>query len=89
METVGIRQLRNRLSYYLKRAQKGEGVRVTDRGNAIAILLPVTEGRPEDALKRLVSLNFASWQGGKPRGASSPVAITGKSVAQIVLEERR
>lgn len=89
MEKVGVRQLRTKLSYYLKKAKKGEGVVVTDRGTSIAVLLPAAEGPPEEALKRLVALNFASWRGGKPQGAAHPVPITGKSVAQIVLEERR
>lgn len=89
MEKVGVRQLRNRLSHYLRKAQQGEGIVVTDRGVSIVILLPAVEDRPDEALKRLASLNFASWRGGKPRGAAQPVSVKGKSAAQIVLEERR
>jgi prevent-host-death family protein len=42
---VGVRELKQHLSEYLERAAKGETIRVTDRGQAKAILgpLPGTE----------------------------------------------
>lgn len=36
MQTVGIRELKNRLSEYLRRVAAGESVLVTDRGTVIA-----------------------------------------------------
>lgn len=88
MEKVGVRQLRNRLSEYIKKAQSGESVIVTDRGKSVAMLLPPPERDPDEVLWRLVAQGFASWGGGKPRGASNPPVIKGKSVAQTVIEER-
>jgi antitoxin (DNA-binding transcriptional repressor) of toxin-antitoxin stability system len=38
MKTVGIRELKNRLSEYIRRARSGEGVLVTDRGQVVAEL---------------------------------------------------
>jgi len=40
MKTVGVRDLKNRLSEYLRRVQSGESVLVTDRGEVVAELLP-------------------------------------------------
>ena len=42
---VGVRELKQHLSEYLERAARGETIRVTDRGQAKAILgpLPGTE----------------------------------------------
>jgi prevent-host-death family protein len=40
MKTVGIRDLKNRLSEYLRRVRSGESVLVTDRGEVVAELLP-------------------------------------------------
>lgn len=40
MKTVGIRDLKNRLSEYLRQVRLGEGVLVTDRGEVVAELLP-------------------------------------------------
>jgi prevent-host-death family protein len=41
MAEVGIRELKQRLSEYLARAERGEVIRVTDRGRPKAILGPV------------------------------------------------
>ncbi|MBI4287230.1 MAG: type II toxin-antitoxin system prevent-host-death family antitoxin [Chloroflexi bacterium] len=89
MQKVGVRQLRNRLSHYLKRAQSGETVVVTDRGTSVAMLLPPpSEKDPDEALRRLVAEGRASWAGGKPKGAANPPRVGGKSAAEIVIEER-
>lgn len=38
---VGVRELKQRLSMYLDLAERGEVIRVTDRGRAKAILGPI------------------------------------------------
>jgi prevent-host-death family protein len=38
MLTVGIRELKNRLTYYLNAAKKGDNIIVTERGMPVAIL---------------------------------------------------
>jgi prevent-host-death family protein len=40
MRTVGIRELKNSLSEYLRWVRSGESVRVTDRGEVVAELTP-------------------------------------------------
>jgi len=40
MRTVGIRELKNSLSEYLRRVRSGESVLVTDRGEIVAELTP-------------------------------------------------
>jgi antitoxin (DNA-binding transcriptional repressor) of toxin-antitoxin stability system len=40
MKTVGVRELKNRLSEYIRRVRSGEGVLVTDRGEVVAELSP-------------------------------------------------
>ncbi len=40
METVGIRELKNRLSKYVRQVQAGDVVIVTDRGKVVAELWP-------------------------------------------------
>lgn len=52
MADVGIRELKQRLSEYLDRAERGEVVRVTDRGRPKAILGPVPgRARVEDGIR--------------------------------------
>jgi antitoxin (DNA-binding transcriptional repressor) of toxin-antitoxin stability system len=40
MKTVGVRELKNRLSEYIRRVRTGEPVLVTDRGEVVAELGP-------------------------------------------------
>ncbi len=41
VESVGVRELRQNLSVYLRRVQAGEPLRVTERGRAVALLTPL------------------------------------------------
>jgi prevent-host-death family protein len=40
MKTVGLRELKNRLSEYVRHVRDGETVTVTDRGEVVAELVP-------------------------------------------------
>lgn len=40
MKTVGLRELKNRLSEYVRQVRSGRGVLVSDRGEVVAELLP-------------------------------------------------
>jgi prevent-host-death family protein len=44
MKSVGLRELKNRLSEYVREVRCGEGVLVTDRGEVVAELLPPGQG---------------------------------------------
>jgi prevent-host-death family protein len=46
MPTVGLRELKNRLSEYVRKVKSGETVLVTDRGEVVAQLSPPIE-QPE------------------------------------------
>jgi len=47
MERVGVRELRQHLSVYLRRVAKGEALTVTERGQPVAVLAPLpTDGHP-------------------------------------------
>jgi prevent-host-death family protein len=51
MADVGVRELKQRLSEYLDRAERGELVRVTDRGRPKALLGPLPgRGRVEEGV---------------------------------------
>ncbi len=47
---VGIRDLRNHLSKYLNKVQGAQEVVVTDRGRAVARVVPLSVQRPLDQL---------------------------------------
>jgi prevent-host-death family protein len=90
MQSVGVRDLKNRLSHHLKRVRAGVRLTVTERGRPIATLVPV-EAVDDDMewARRMVAEGRAHWSGGKPTGSKHPPRITGGSVSDAVLEDRR
>jgi len=44
MKSVGLRELKNRLSEYVREVRSGEAVLVTDRGEVVAELVPGGHG---------------------------------------------
>jgi prevent-host-death family protein len=51
MDRVGVRELRQNLSVYLRRVQDGETLEVTERGRPVAVLAPHLE--PMGIVERL------------------------------------
>ena len=50
MERIGIRELRQNASQYVRRAGKGETIELTDRGRPVARLIPIPPGGVLDQL---------------------------------------
>ena len=72
MRAVGIKELKNKLSEYVRIAASGEPVLVTDRGRVVAELTAPRPGRP-------VSSAEAKWADLIRRGIVTPaVGKTGK-----------
>jgi prevent-host-death family protein len=53
MRSIGIRELRQHASKYLRLVREGETIEVTDRGEPIAMITPA-KSRDESAYDRLV-----------------------------------
>jgi prevent-host-death family protein len=86
--TVGIRELKARLSSYVRQARSGASVIITDRGEPVARLVPM--GRSlEDRMEDLVDAGLVTWSG-KNLARIAPVARTHgqQSVADLLLEDR-
>lgn len=54
---VGVRELRQNLSLYLRRVLRGETLEVTDRGRPVAVLAPLP--KPSGPLERLLASDRA------------------------------
>ena len=89
MTAVGIRELKNRLSQYLKRVRGGERLVVTERGKPVAIISPPHVDRVDRHIEALLREGLVRWGGGKPKGSRRPVKIKGPSIAETVIEGRR
>lgn len=90
MTNVGIRELKDHLSSYVKKVKKGGIITITERGKAVAEIVPMKEKNDEKKLADLVREGKISWGGGeKPGGLENPPKIKGKTVSEIVIEDRR
>lgn len=89
MATVGIRELKNRLSDFMKRAANGERITVTDRGRPVAMISPPMDTPEDERIAAMLREGIAKWGSGKPRGSPRPVKIKGRPISDIVIEERR
>jgi len=83
---VGIRELRNHLSRYLDEVRQGEEIVVTDRGRAVARLVPLSGERKIDRLIAEGLVTPAKNRG--PRTVPKPIKIDG-TVSDLIIEERR
>jgi antitoxin (DNA-binding transcriptional repressor) of toxin-antitoxin stability system len=73
MRAVGLKVLKNRLSEYVRLAQGGETILVTDRDRVVAELVPPQEGRsPAVADAVLVELMRQGWVTPAARPLSAP-----------------
>lgn len=82
---VGVRELRNNLSRYLRRARAGEELVITERGRAIARVVPLTGERVIDRLVREGKVTPAE---AAKRLRPRPLA-TGGTVSDLVGAQRR
>lgn len=86
METIGIRVLRKSLSEYIVRVRDGERIIITDRGEAVAELVPLSPERR--ALMRLVAEGKARWNGQTPRLLPPAIEVVGSPFADAINEDR-
>jgi prevent-host-death family protein len=89
MASVGVRDLKNRLSHFLRLVGRGDRITVTDRGRPVAVIVPPEENDEVARAMAMVKEGLAHWGGGKPRGSARPVKVRGKPISQTVLDERR
>lgn len=86
-DIVGIRELRQNLSKYLRRVARGETLRVSDRGRPVAILAPL----PGEAtvVDRLVARGRLTRARVDLRALASPEAEPVEASISDALEQER
>lgn len=93
MSSVGIKELKNRLTYYLRRTKQGEEVVVTERGKPIALIQAIQSAERivslDARLARLAAQGLVTLPTRKPMRKVRPVKISGLPVSRIILEDRR
>jgi prevent-host-death family protein len=88
---VGTKELKNRLSYYLRRVRQGDVVHVTDHGTPVAELRPLPSAHGPDgrALQALERDGLVTTANG-PKADFAPIRIkrAGRG-SRIIIEDRK
>jgi prevent-host-death family protein len=85
MTEVGVRELRDGLSRYLESVQSGEEIVVTDRGTAIARIVPLNRER---TLDRLIREGLVTPARSRTRRRPKPIVAKG-AVSDLIADQRR
>ena len=93
MPQVGLRELKNRLSEYVRRVRAGEHVQVTDRGHVVAELVPPASAKASDPAAGLAELERRGLvrpptAAGRARYASLPRLAPAGTVKRLLDEDR-
>ena len=89
MEKVGIRDLKNNLSSYIRNVKKGGSFIITDRGMDVALVQPVDSTKYKELIS-MIKENQAEWSGHKPKFIGKTATVKSeKTVSEIVMDDRR
>lgn len=86
--TVGVRDLKARLSEYLRQVRLGQTILITDHGKAVGRIQPV-EQNLEKRLASLQEAGLLAWNGQRLPHLETPVVnSSGKLISDLVVELR-
>jgi prevent-host-death family protein len=85
---VGTRELKNRLSEYLRRVKAGETVIITERGKPVGQILPIQDSLV-NRLKKLAEAGVLEWNGQSILPYQPNATNRGKHLlSDLVVEDR-
>ena len=82
---VGVRDLKQHLSEYLDRVQRGQSITITDRGRPKAMLVPIAEG---DVLADGIEQGWITPAASSRRLRPVVRATSPRRVADVIDEDR-
>ena len=86
--TVGIRELKARLSVYMQQVKAGATVVITERGKPIARIVPLSPS-VETRVQELVQARLMAWSGRKLTPLAPLARTRGtQAVADLLIEDR-
>jgi prevent-host-death family protein len=91
MRAIGIRELRQQASRYLRDVERGETIEVTDRGRPVARLVPVPRSAGLASLAesgRLSRANGDALELGPPLPPARDVALPSETLERLRADER-
>ena len=89
-KAVGVRELKTRLGSYLREVRRGRTIVVTDRGEPVAELRPITRARSGSGaeIERLVALGRLTRASRTPLAPFRPIRRKGRSLSDAIVEDR-
>jgi len=85
---VGTRELKGRLSEYMRRVKAGQTIIVTERGKVIGQIVPVKQSL-EERMKATVMAGIAEWNEQKPKMYKPSAVNKGeRQLSDLVVEDR-
>lgn len=86
--TVGVRELKARLSEYLRKVRAGETILITDRGQPVGRIVPADQPL-EARLQAMIEAGGLGWSGQKLEPLVPVAQVRGSnSVTDLLIEER-
>ena len=86
---VGVRELKSRLSEYLRRVKQGETVIITEHGKPVGRLIPQGQSLDE-RLGELQQAGLIRWSRRKLTPMKPVARLRGKkTIAEIIIVDRR
>lgn len=86
--TVNVRELKSRLSHYLRLAKAGESVEITERGVPIGRIVP-TSAPTLDRVEAMTRTGLLQWDRRRLPPAVPVVRAEGsRTVADLLVEDR-
>ena len=86
---VGIRDLKARLSEYLRLVKQGRVVTITEYGKPISRLVPYSES-VEDRIQSAIDAGILLWNGERWEPSGPVAKVRGKkTVADLIIEDRK
>jgi prevent-host-death family protein len=87
---VGIRELKAKLSEYLDRVERGEYIRVTDRGRPKALIAPIPGGpdRTEERIAQGIREGWIRPGNGQRMKPMKPRYKAKRSIQEMLDEDR-
>jgi prevent-host-death family protein len=85
---VGVRELKSRLSEYLRKAKTGQIVTVTEHGQPIVYMISATQSLAEKT-QAMIDAGLMSWNGKKLKASKPAARNRSKRLASDLLIEDR
>ncbi len=94
MEIVGIRELKNKLSHYVRLSKDGDRIIITERGKPVAVIHRIEDEESsenkEEVLASLAKRGLIKLPSNKgPHPKTRPIKAAGIPASKIIIDERR